>query len=583
MSDGYKPHRPTAKRLFNQVGSRYALSNRALLFFLVPAFGSGLIFEQIRINGDFSDRIFITSIGYLATVIPLLIVRTFFLPDKPRPTRPVLLMAIFLLVGLIRGATLLSLSISFEELQPGEVIFRLVGGPIFTLATLMTGAVLAGNFSRHREALNNLADERHRLQIRSASVRAKVELQREELLTKVKNLIDPAIRKIQSSLGKETSAEVISSIRSTVDDVVRPLSLEVSQEEDELEAETGSAAIREKASLPDKLILGDFLLPFWGAILTAASTMSVAFLLETPGRALLALAAIFISMIIVLGTAQYFTKSLYLPAFLTATLVPFIYALSLTPLFFVVEFLAPNISSTQVVTLLIFGLVLGASLFFAQLAQLLRKLTTERLTAVNEQLEILNAKLRQELWLNRRRTASILHGPIQSALYSSAMKLSQAQKPSAELISEVEQDIQTALEKLNNPKDLVLESVSKVLGQIADLWSDAAEIEIVIEPKLEEIVALEPLAAEATLELVREFITNSIKHGKAKKVSVRIYQLDDSRMAIEVKDNGLGIKEESKPGFGSKLLTELSLSWSRQTIGDTTISYAEIVLSRDNL
>ena len=40
MSDAYKPHRPTAKRLLNQIGSRYALSNQVMFFFLLPAYGT---------------------------------------------------------------------------------------------------------------------------------------------------------------------------------------------------------------------------------------------------------------------------------------------------------------------------------------------------------------------------------------------------------------------------------------------------------------------------------------------------------------------------------------------------------------
>jgi signal transduction histidine kinase len=172
---------------------------------------------------------------------------------------------------------------------------------------------------------------------------------------------------------------------------------------------------------------------------------------------------------------------------------------------------------------------------------------------------------------------------VQAALYASAMKVSQALSPSLELVAEVEKDIQDALEKLNNPSNLGLESIKTVLAQIIEIWADAAEITISIDPDLEDQISRQPLATEATLEVVREFITNAMKHGSASKVDIQIGAIDELRFFVEVKDNGVGFDHPSRVGFGSKLLTELSLTWNRKREQDTTICYAEIVLGRDNL
>jgi signal transduction histidine kinase len=232
--------------------------------------------------------------------------------------------------------------------------------------------------------------------------------------------------------------------------------------------------------------------------------------------------------------------------------------------------------------LLFFGACVGGTTFAAQFAQLQRKATTENLTAVNLQLEILNASLRQELWLNRRRTASVLHGPVQAALFASAMKLSQEQKPTPELVAEVERDIAAALEKLNNPSNLEGENVSEVLNQIVEIWSDAAQISIEIPEALQTAITKAPLTSEALIEISREFITNAIKHGKASKVSLKVSRLDGARIAIEVVDDGQGLPPGAKPGFGSKLLSELSLVWRQTREGNATLSYAEIVLGQQD-
>jgi len=581
MSDAYKPHRPTAKRLLNQIGSRYALSNQVLILFLLPAYGTGLIFESLRRETNFLERFGVATAGYLATISVLLLARRF-LKGKEAKSRPSFVLGVFLLSGFTRGVVILGLDVLTGQHQVGEEFFRLLGGPIFTFVTLALAAVLASNYQRHRESLAALADERYRLQIRSAGIRAKVQIQREELLEKVRSLLGPAIAKIQANLTGQTSSEAIDSLRSTVDDVVRPLSMEVAEASDELEAESGKAVIREKAPIPSRILLGEFIVPLWATLILAIILVPAAFLVENPPNSITILFTASLLMFLGLGLFQRITMKLLVPPFLATLVVPSLYAISLTPMYFAADLLQWKVTVPQVHALLFFGACVGATTFAAQFAQLQRKATTEKLAAVNLQLEILNASLRQELWLNRRRTASVLHGPVQAALFASAMKLSQEQKPTPALVAEVEKDISAALEKLNNPSNLEGEDITDLLNQIVEIWSDAAEISIDIPEALENTITRLPLASEALIEISREFITNAIKHGKASQVSLKVSRIDDLRIAIKVVDDGQGLPPGAKPGFGSKLLTELSLVWRQSREGETTLSYAEIVLGQEN-
>lgn len=581
MTDSYKPHRPTAKRLLNQIGSRYALSNLVILIFLIPAYGTGLIFDYLRLETNFLERFLVTSAGYIATVIPLLLAR-WYLKNKEQKSRPGFVLSVFLIAGATRGATLLAADSMVVGNPSGEELFRLLGGPVFTFATLTVSAVLASNYQRHRDALVALADERYRLQIRSASIRAKVQIQREELLSKVKNLLDPAIARIQGGLAGASSSAIIESLKSTVEDVVRPLSNEVAESGDDLEAESGRAVIREKASLPKIVFLGEFLVPLWAGLIFSVSLTSAAFLLESLVNALSIVLAIFLSVFLGLGLIQFLTIKIPVPPIIAAIVIPAFHALVLTPFYWLAPTLNWKVSLEQIHVLLLFGVVVGATTFVAQFAQLQRKATTEKLAAVNQQLEIINAALRQELWLNRRRTASVLHGPVQAALYASAMKLAQAKEPTSELIAEVEKDIQDALEKLNNPSNLEGEKISDVLGQIVEVWSDAAKISIELPADLEKAISTKPLASEALIEISREFINNAIKHGRAKNINLRVQRIDSYRFLVEVKDDGIGVPPGAKPGFGSKLLSELSLVWRQTRTQNKTVSYAEIVLGQEN-
>ena len=581
MSDAYKPHRPTAKRLLNQIGSRYALSNQVMLFFLLPAYGTGLIFESLRLETNLLERFLVATAGYLAAVGVLLVARGLLTGKEPK-SRPFFVLSAFLIAGLARGAVLLGLDVLTGQQTAGQELFRLLGGPIFTFVTFTLAAVLASNYQRHRESLAALADERYRLQIRSAGIRAKVQIQREELLGKVRSLLDPAIAKIQANLTGKSSTEAIDSLRSTVDEVVRPLSLEVAEASDELEAESGKAVIRENAPIPSRIMLGEFIVPLWATLILSIVLVPASFLLEGPVGAITILLSAFLSMFLGLGFFQLLTIKLPVHPYLAAFAVPSFSAVSLIPIYYAAEVFQWNVTVQQIHALLLFGVCVGVTTFAAQFSQLQRKATTEKLVGVNQQLEILNASLRQELWLNRRRTASVLHGPVQAALFASAMKLSQEQKPTPELVSEVERDIEAAIEKLNNPSNLEGEDISDLLNQIVEIWSDAADISIEIPEDLETAITRQPLTSEALIEISREFITNAIKHGKASKVSLKVLRIDDLRIAIRVVDDGQGLPPGAKPGFGSKLLSELSLVWRQTREGDSTLSYAEIVLGQEN-
>ena len=578
MTDSYKPHRPTAKRLLQQVGSRYALSNTVLLLFLVPAYGVGLIFDQTRSEATLEYRFLSATIGYIATIIPLLVARIF-LPNKPRRSRPLLIMTIFMMVGLIRGATLLEFSILFGEFQEGELLYRLVGGPLFTLIALILNAILASNYARHKEALVSLAAERLRLQVRSAGVLARVQQQQEELSEKVESLIRPAIRKIQETLSSASSEAVIGSLRDAADEVVRPLSREVAEGQDDLNFESEPAAVRVKSALPKRVILGEFLIPFWAATISVGFLASSAILLEEPETAFLVLAVIFI-LIFSFGTmVQTLTNNLEIPTWAAWIIIPATYAFPLSAFFLLIPLMNMQSNDAQISTMIFFEINLGLVLFFTQLVQLQRRESTERLKEVNRQLEVISSRLSQELWLNRKRMAALLHGPVQASLYAAAMGMAQTNNPSPAYLAKVQQDIESALEQLTNPNRLESETLLSVLKQIKDLWSDSVEINIDIQGDLEVAITKEPLTFDATIELTRELVTNSIKHGKANKVSIEISTIDASRFRVEVSDNGLAPSPEATPGYGTKVLNELSLNWERTRSGDTTRSYAEMVLA----
>jgi signal transduction histidine kinase len=121
-----------------------------------------------------------------------------------------------------------------------------------------------------------------------------------------------------------------------------------------------------------------------------------------------------------------------------------------------------------------------------------------------------------------------------------------------------------------------------IIFQEARTWSDAAKITISLPADLEEDIEGKPLASEALIEVSREFINNAIKHGRAKNITLNFRRIDGNRFAVEVIDDGIGVPPGAQPGFGSKLLSELTLDWNQSRVDNRTRSYAEVVLGQDS-
>lgn len=582
MSSAIRSIYSSPKLLLNLIGSRYALSNQALILFAIPVAMVGLIFDPGQSQRPLTLHLLFTVVGYVAVVIPLLIARKF-LPDAPRKSRPIAILLVFLVAGIIRGLSLIAVGEATVGIADAEVSYRFFGAPSFTVVTMSLAAILSANDRLYKESLQRLSDERQQLQLSSLGESAKVQLQREELLSKVEAILDPALRKIQQTLHESdnNTKDAVSSLTATVDYVIRPLTKEVAETRDEIQAVMPLTTLREKAPLPSRISLGEFLPAPLGSLFIAANVLPVSLWVD-PAQiswSIFALSILLVNLIV--GSISKLTKQVMLTPVITGIVVPSIFALSLLPFLWIVPAIGSNFTTDQVIFFMIVGGSITAALFYAQLIQFQRELTLEKLAAVNLELQKLNAAIRQELWLNRRRLASILHGPIQAALYSAAMKLAQADKPSGALIAEVEADIEQALDQLSPDSKLNIESTKAELADLVEFWEGSCNIVLDADEALLRKVNQEPAAAEALIEIAREFVNNAIKHGKASKIDLAVKE-KDGKVAISCLDDGQ-LSESNKPGFGSSLLSELAFTWSRTRTGNTTLAYAEIVLGRDNL
>jgi signal transduction histidine kinase len=210
---------------------------------------------------------------------------------------------------------------------------------------------------------------------------------------------------------------------------------------------------------------------------------------------------------------------------------------------------------------IIFNVALSSLLFVYQMVKIQVLISQENLQQVVVKLEALTAALRQEAWVIQRNIATVLHGPVQAAMYAAALKLSSLKRPSEKVNQSVKSEIDSAIAKLSKPDFLEGESLRAVLEQIQELWSGICEVQIELPQDLDSDLTKRPIVAQCVLEIAREGVSNAVKHGKAKNISIQIAEAQNDFLRISVTNDGAVPETGSELGVGSTLLDELSHSW----------------------
>jgi signal transduction histidine kinase len=568
MSDLAHTPRFRIARALQQIFSPYAVSNETLIASAIPIVLANLVLDFGREQGTFAIWLLIAISGYLAMLLIPVFVRIF-LAHKAIPA--IAFVAIFVAAGLVRGCVIFALGRELQVIPPAQWAYRIFGSTLFVFLSLSLIAVLVSNSLRATQELEALETNRRVLEKRLNSMRTEIARMNAEVAGRVSGLISPVIQKLMDNLKGAKAGEIgaeVQALRATVDDVIRPLSLDIAQNSDEIsdtDVLRARVSLRQNFDLATKLQVANQFLPLWSSVLiTAVSTPAA--IVYYRERSLVALAIYAFTTIGSLELAAFLLRRLKLTviwALLTQIVVFAIAGIVAGLALNAAQLHTGDYSSGRIVIL---ACVIGMAVFVGQLRQTHRAATGEAAREVNAQLELLNSQARRELWLNRRRIATVLHGPVQAALYASAMRLAQASRPSKKLIQSVNADLETALEVLKFDS-LDSPDLRSVLGQIVEVWAGSCEIYVSVPKGVYQITKKNALLSEAMVEVLREAISNAIKHGGATEIEVEA-KLSAKFIDVSIVNNGKAPINKAGTGFGSKLYNELTHSWSLAETAD---------------
>ena len=180
------------------------------------------------------------------------------------------------------------------------------------------------------------------------------------------------------------------------------------------------------------------------------------------------------------------------------------------------------------------------------------------------------ALLTGSLWHIRHQTTNFVHGAVQSALVSTALRLKSPQKAGLQKAQQVIANLLDELEA-QGKSFTNLPTLEEFLAKLSLTWDGLASIEVTFADPQGSPDELEAISLSLLKEILREGVGNAVKHGRATLIDISIGGLGKGLVSIVISDNGAEAPESERRGFGTELFNEVALNWSRTRESNRTL------------
>lgn len=535
-------------------------------------------------NSNYSGReaLFLACVvvSVLVVVSMLLAARYLLIPFVPMRARPPVILVVFETTAIARALVFDSLLVGLEMSADDLLLSRIYGSQS---AVFVTGIVVSSLVSMARDFSENnqkLAITLEDLRSSQETLETRFRERRLALVSSIRSQLDQAL----SSLTGTNTASDARSLTSLIDDVVRPISHRLGREftsgSDEAPPPPPTA-IRWNTVIRNSLESNPIHL-VWLTLWTAFITPQVIAASAGPNFLLPYVSA-------VIGFALWFTiarfawKLAHPQLGIPARGVVFSLLMLATPLVvnlplqlsFDLPFFNPRV-------------VISAALYFLVMAWALALViaVAGALKTTNRELLAATQRLRRQLItdnVNARHfeqaVSQVLHGPIQDAIAASLKRIQSLPEDTSSTTSEgaiIRQHIEGALALLDElpPTNY---SIDDAIYKLSALWAGVVEISCDCDKVTTDTLRELQTTSSIVIELIREAVSNAIRHGDATRITISVaLRGPDSDIHISVTNNGAPLPDTTTSGIGSRLLQDMTLSWSRQNRAGSVVLSAVV-------
>ena len=523
------------------------------------------------VNAPLITRVGIVTATQVISFFPLLVLRWTVLRRPPRP-RPWVAVGGFIAYGVIRGFLISALLHAVEAVSDPLYAYRITGSLVSQTVFLIIVAVVVSTTRDLKRSLTQLIDVQHNLQMTEGRLMDDVESRNQEALDQVQNRLRNELLSLDSTQGSDSVIQ----LQRLASDVVRPMSHELATSLPErVDVDTGITSANVTLNqVIDQIIDRPPFRPLASAAFIGLVLINTA--LGVFGLARGLPLAVVLAVGVLIGAAaanrvvelvhKFFQARVVLIAVVVASLTVG-YTSTAAASYFLPE------SQNRFVFIVSGGLFVSGVLFLIALVTTVLRQQRSNERALAESTERLRrqlVRLRQTDWLQRQQIARALHGPVQAAVTAAALKLDravQSGEADAHTVEDTRKILLDAIDVLD-PETTSDDSWSVAVERIKGTWEGVCEVSFELSEDASLVFVNDPMAVAVAIDLITEAVSNAVRHGEARHVSVDVASEDGVLVTLTIHDDGRGEADSAFHGLGTVFLDECTLGWTRSATAD---------------
>jgi signal transduction histidine kinase len=436
---------------------------------------------------------------------------------------------------------------------------RLVGGSMTGMLVMGIVSLLSVDRDRYYADYERLVDRQQALTRELEALNYTISRFIDDLTTNVREVVDTALGPLGSPQRATSRQEVIDRIVDVSENVVRPLSQEVSAA---LPKVSDQGDDQPRVSLRRVFELTTIVAPFQPVGMPLVIFMlffsASVFLIPRPSGLLvlsLSLAGVWASH--AYGSMFLAPRMVHWPIHWRLVGATAMYSLGSLAPFSVIVFqqgygTTLNRPSTIIYVVAFVALVSWGLALIPAIREGQREIISD-MHATTASLMQVRARNEVRLRRDKQRLASIIHGDIQAILMATALKVQQDNYTADDLRSVIDDTREAIVSSFEGATDRASEkTLTTVQQSLTDFWQGIVSVHWSIEPGMSTVVDANEDLPELLFQVLREALTNAAKHGRASNVHVRLHIDADNRIVCRVSDDGRTVSDDFHAGAGTQ-------------------------------
>jgi len=469
-----------------------------------------------------------------------------------------------------KNVSMLYVAPIFGIYDEGVPAVRFFGGIVLGFAVIVLFTNIVGSRLERESSMAKLRETEQNLRSFREAAFEQLEEENQIAAAKTVSALSPALEELQKVVNQ--SEDIVSLAHKMSDFIkneLRPFSAQLSNDAMNLSTEVSpndGATLDEPEpliSLRKSLRVGIILLP-----IAVLHYLIAAFAIPSAtGVDMLAASLIFASVVAVIKLATFRIPDLsQRNAFIATTVIALVAPI---PSFFLISQI-PNLHGVPEL-LPVFYILPGWSVIASGQAYILDQKLSRieyQLNYVVEELARENKLYEQKAWLARHGWYLLLHGVVQPAITTAAIRATNAPAITENVKSQIIADLQRALDSLiqGNTDNQNLEFN---ISEIRSVWEGICEVEFEVSQQVFDKAHSDPIINQVINEILKELVSNAVRHGNASKVQIRLTLESPLELQIVAYNDGTKPVKDRVESVGSRMLEafclDRSLQWNSTT------------------